>query len=64
MSASKLSKLAVEFNSVDVSTDPAALETVKSLGYSSLPVIIVRNDDDTESHWSGYQPDRLSALAA
>ncbi len=42
----------------DLSSDPAALEEVKALGYLQAPVVIT-----DEEHWSGFQPDRIAALA-
>lgn len=43
----------------DVSTDEAALEHVKSLGYMQAPVVVT--DDD---HWSGFRPDKIATLSA
>lgn len=54
-----LKKNGIPFNSVDLSQDPAALEHVKSLGYTSAPVVQL----DEGNHWSGYRPDQLDALA-
>lgn len=47
----------VQFNVVDMSEDPGALEMVKSLGYQAAPVVIAGED-----HWSGFRPDKLSTL--
>lgn len=49
----------IEYDIVDLSEDPTALETVKELGYLQAPVVVT--DDE---HWSGFRPDRISALAA
>ena len=35
-----------------------ALEMVESLGYMQAPVVIAG-----EEHWSGFQPDKINALA-
>lgn len=48
----------VPFNVVDMSEDLSALEMVKGLGYQAAPVVIAGDD-----HWSGFRPDKLSALA-
>jgi glutaredoxin-like protein NrdH len=48
----------VSFEVVDLSEDAAAMELVKSLGYQAAPVVIAGDD-----HWSGFRPDKLSALA-
>ncbi|MFS2032382.1 glutaredoxin family protein, partial [Curtobacterium sp. CT11-45] len=42
-----------------VSTDEAALEPVKSLGYLQAPVVVP--DDD---HWSGLRPAKIAPLSA
>jgi glutaredoxin-like protein NrdH len=48
----------VFFEVVDLSEDVAAMELVKSLGYQAAPVVIAGDE-----HWSGFRPDKLSALA-
>ncbi len=48
----------VAFEVVDLSEDAAAMELVKSLGYQAAPVVVAGED-----HWSGFRPDKLSALA-
>jgi glutaredoxin-like protein NrdH len=48
----------VPFEVVDLSEDAAAMELVKGLGYQAAPVVIAGDD-----HWSGFRPDKLSALA-
>jgi len=49
----------VEYEVRDVSTDEAALEMVKSLGYLQAPVVVTDGD-----HWSGFRPDKIATLAA
>lgn len=49
----------IEYDVVDISEDPAALEAVKEMGYLQAPVVVT--DDE---HWSGFRPDKISALAA
>lgn len=48
----------VEFDVVDLSEDENAMNLVRSLGYSAAPVVI-----SGDEHWSGFRPDRLTALA-
>ncbi len=48
----------VPFEVVDLSEDATAMEMVKTLGYQAAPVVIAGED-----HWSGFRPDKLSALA-
>jgi glutaredoxin-like protein NrdH len=49
----------IEYNILDVSEDPAALEQVKALGYLQAPVVITDED-----HWSGFRPDKIDELAS
>ena len=49
----------IEYEVLDLSVDPAALEQVKSLGYLQAPVVITDED-----HWSGFRPDKIDELAA
>lgn len=42
----------------DLTTDPAALEQVKTLGYLQAPVVIT-----DAGHWSGFRPDKIAELA-
>lgn len=48
----------VPFEVIDLSEDVVAMEMVKSLGYQAAPVVVAGED-----HWSGFRPDKLSALA-
>lgn len=49
----------IEFDVVDMSQDPIALEMVKSMGYTSAPVVIAGED-----HWSGFRMDKIQSLSA
>jgi len=49
----------IEYDVVDLTEDPAALEIVKQLGHLQAPVVVT--DDE---NWSGFRPDKISALAA
>lgn len=53
-----LDKRGVAYRSVDISQDAEALERVRALGYMQAPVVVT--DDD---HWSGFNPDKIGALA-
>lgn len=48
----------IAYETVDVSEQPEAAQTVTDLGYMALPVVVT-----ADGHWSGFQPDRLAALA-
>lgn len=54
-----LDKRGLDYTVVDISQDAEALDMVRSLGYMQAPVVVA---DDT--HWSGFRPDRIAALAA
>jgi glutaredoxin-like protein NrdH len=54
-----LDKKGVEYSVVDITQDAEALELVRGLGYLQAPVVIA-----DETHWSGFRPDQISALAA
>ena len=54
-----LNKHGLEYEVVDISVDPEALQTVKALGYQQAPVVMAGDD-----HWSGYRPDRIKEVAA
>lgn len=49
----------IEYEEVDMSQDPIALEMVKTLGYTAAPVVVAG-----EEHWSGFRLDRIQALSA
>ena len=54
-----LTKAGIEFTEVDVTADPAARDYVMALGYLQAPVVVAG-----ETHWTGFRPDRISALKA
>ena len=47
----------VDFKEVDVAKDSEGLSRVKSLGYSSLPVV-----EFEDIHFNGYQADELDKV--
>ncbi len=53
-----LDKLGLSYQSIDITQDADALEMIKGLGYMQAPVVIAGED-----HWSGFQPDKINALA-
>lgn len=48
----------VAYRVVDLTQEPEALEYVQDLGYSQAPVVVI----DDQNHWSGFRPDKISAL--
>ena len=59
LTVNRLIDLGIAHETRDVSTDPTALEFVKSLGYSAAPVVVAPDG----SHWQGLDPDKIKALA-
>ncbi len=53
-----LERAEIEFEIFDVTEDQDAYNTVMDLGYLQAPVVIAGDE-----HWSGFQPDRIAALA-
>ncbi|MFD1505892.1 glutaredoxin-like protein NrdH [Georgenia yuyongxinii] len=53
-----LNKQGLDYEVVDMTTDPEALASVKALGYQQAPVVFADGD-----HWSGFRPDKIKALA-
>jgi len=54
-----LTKLGVEFATIDISLDEQARDYIMSLGHLQAPVVVTPTDS-----WSGFRPDRISRLAA
>ena len=53
-----LTRHGIEFETIDLSEDEAAMALVKELGYNAAPVVVAGED-----HWSGFRLDKISALA-
>lgn len=51
-------KQGITYQVIDLTEDSQALNHVKSLDYQQVPVIVAGED-----HWSGFRPDKISALA-
>ena len=47
----------VEFDTIDLSQDAAAMDMVKSLGYTQAPVVIAG-----DTHWSGFRFEKIKGL--
>ena len=46
------------YDVIDISMDDEARDYVMALGYLQAPVVVAEGQ-----HWSGFRPERLSALA-
>lgn len=49
----------IEYTTIDITQDPAALDMILGMGFSSAPVVI-----SDKGSWAGFQPDKLDDLAA
>jgi glutaredoxin-like protein NrdH len=54
-----LTKKGIEYKIVDLSIDSDAYEYIKGLGFTAAPIVVSGNDS-----WSGFNPDKLSAIVA
>ncbi|WP_054952871.1 glutaredoxin-like protein NrdH [Flaviflexus massiliensis] len=54
-----LNKAGLPYETVDLTEDAEALESVKALGYQQAPVVMAGGD-----HWAGFRPDKIKALVA
>lgn len=52
-----MDKQGLDYQLVNLDQEPAAIETLKSLGYRQVPVVMNGQD-----HWSGFRPDKIMAL--
>lgn len=53
-----LDKHGINYDVVDLTQDPTALELVRSLGYPQAPVVVAAGN----THWSDFHPDQITAL--
>ena len=49
----------LEYTTVNVQEDPDAMAEIQEKGYMQLPVV---NVNDWETHWSGFEFQRLEGL--
>lgn len=54
-----LERQGIAYEVVDLTQDAAAMEMVKSLGYTQAPVVMAGTE-----HWSGFRPDLIGGLKA
>ena len=58
----ELDKRGIPYEEVPVASNPDALAYVKSLGYSSAPVVEASYGDGVTTSWSGFQPTKIEQL--
>ncbi len=59
MTKKMLDKNGIEYNTVDITQDPAAYEMIVGMGFMAAPVVITDNDA-----WAGFNPEKINAIAA
>lgn len=59
MTKRMLDKNGIEYETVDITKDPEALEMILNMGFSSAPVVI-----SGDKSWSGFKPELIEELAA
>lgn len=57
-----LDNMSVPYKTAKLDEDPEALELMKALGFMQAPVVIVYNNGEVISSWSGFRPERLEEL--
>ena len=55
-----MDRIGVEYTTVDILENPEELEKLIAMGYRSAPVVVASNGES----WAGFQPDKISELAA
>lgn len=57
-----LDSASVTYDSIDLTQDQEALAQAKELGYLQAPIVLVTEGDTIVDHWSGFRPDKISAI--
>ena len=57
-----LDELGVDYQEIDVSNDPDAVTALQSLGYRSVPIVLVENRKGEVTGWTGFRPDKIKQL--
>ena len=58
----KLKQLGIDYAPVRLDDNDEALNRVRSLGYSSAPVVVVEFGDGASWSWQGYRPSEIEKL--
>ena len=53
-----LNNAGISYDVIDITEDAVARDYVMSLGYLQAPVVVT-----SDTHWSGFRPDRVKALS-
>lgn len=64
MTVKILDKEGVSFQYINMEEDAHAYEYVtKTLGYRQAPTVVARYPNGSETHWSGFRPDKIKGYA-
>lgn len=55
----QFNKCGIDYTTVDITQDAAALRKLQDAGFMQAPVVITDSDS-----WSGYRPDKIRGLEA
>ena len=54
-----MDKIGIEYETINITQNPEELDKLIELGYRAAPVVVADGDS-----WAGFQPDKITALAA
>jgi len=54
-----MDKIGVKYDTVDIVENPEELDKLIEMGYRAAPVVVTDNNS-----WAGFQPDKITELAA
>lgn len=54
-----MDKNGINYNTVDITEDPEALQMILDMGFQAAPVVI-----SDKGSWAGFQPAKIDELAA
>jgi glutaredoxin-like protein NrdH len=55
-----MDKIGVEYSTIDIVENPEELDKLIAMGYRAAPVVMTEEGES----WAGFQPDKITALAA
>ena len=58
MTKRMLNNLGIDYDTVDITQDEAALQMILEMGFKSAPVVITGTDS-----WAGFNPEKINSLA-
>lgn len=54
-----MDQMGIQYNTINISEQPEELDKLIAMGYRAAPVVITEN-----ASWAGFQPEKISLLAA